>query len=60
MSAYHKGVSNRAFRIKRDLYEHSKITLTHQLAAKTAWGEDEIVGRGTELAGRATAIWIGP
>jgi hypothetical protein len=60
LSAYHKGVSNRAFRIKRDLYEHSKITLTHQLATKTAWGEDEIVARGTELAGRATAIWIGP
>jgi len=30
------------------------------LATKTAWGEDEILARGTELAGRATTIWIGP
>jgi len=60
LSAYHKSVSNRAFRVKRDEYERSKITLTHQLATKTAWGEDEILARGTELAGRATTIWIGP
>jgi hypothetical protein len=53
-------VSNRAFRVKRVEYQHSKITLTHQLAAKTAWGEDEILARGTELAGRAKNIWIGP
>lgn len=60
LSAYHKGVSNRAFRIKRDLYARSKITLTHRLATKTAWDEDEIFARGNELAARATTIWIGP
>ena len=59
LSAYHRSVSNRAFRIKRDEYERSKITLTHQLATKTAWGEDEIRARGIDLAKRATGIWIG-
>lgn len=60
LSAYHRSVSNRAFQIKRNEYERSKITLTHQLATKTTWGEDELLARGADLAKRAVGIWVGP
>jgi len=60
LSAYNPELFNHPFPVKLQEYARSKITLNLELLKYDIWGEDQIMARATELAARASKIWIGP
>lgn len=60
LSAYNPELYNHPFRIKREEYERSNISITRRLASYSSWGEEQIKTRGEELAALAANIWKGP
>ena len=60
LTAFNGTLSNNPFERKQQIFEASNLELNRALAEQPAWGREEILARGAELANRAIATWPSP
>ena len=60
LTAFNGTLSNNPFERKQQIFEASHLELNRALAEQHAWGREEILARGAELADRAIVTWPGP
>jgi hypothetical protein len=60
LSAYNPEPYNKRFSCKREVYHHSNVVMTKEVAEYSQWGAEEIEARGEALAEVAAKMWMGP